>query len=109
MKSRFAWMALLSLALLFLTSPALRAEMPAAQIGIVVMHGKGGSPGRFVNGLAEALERDGFLVANLEMPWSGRPNWPAPASTPQRLIQTGKPKVSPYSRASASLVSLVAP
>lgn len=72
MKSRFAWMALLSLALLFLTSSALRAEMPAAQIGIVVMHGKGGSPGRFVNGLAEALERDGFLVANLEMPWSGR-------------------------------------
>ena len=43
------------------------------------------------------------------MPWSARPNWPAPASTPQRLMKTGKPKVSPYSSARASEVSLVAP
>lgn len=53
----------------FLSFPVLAS--PAAQeIGIVVMHGKGGSPGRYVNLLAEALEKEGFLVANLEMPWS---------------------------------------
>ena len=51
--------------------------LPAAaqtpeKIGIVVMHGKGGSPARHVNTLADGLERKGYLVANLEMPWSGR-------------------------------------
>jgi pimeloyl-ACP methyl ester carboxylesterase len=44
-------------------------------IGMVVMHGKGGSPTRHVAALATALERRGFLVANLEMPWSGSRNY----------------------------------
>lgn len=43
-----------------------------SQIGIVLMHGKGGAPTKFVADLAALLERDGFFVANLEMPWSGR-------------------------------------
>ena len=43
------------------------------------------------------------------MPWSARPNCPAPASTPHRLTHTGKPKAEPYSSASCSLASLVAP
>ena len=43
-----------------------------ANVGVVVMHGKWGSPQRLVNGLADALQREGFLVANPEMPWSGR-------------------------------------
>jgi pimeloyl-ACP methyl ester carboxylesterase len=42
-----------------------------AKIGVVVMHGKGGRPDRFVSELADALLREGFQVANLEMPWSG--------------------------------------
>jgi pimeloyl-ACP methyl ester carboxylesterase len=46
------------------------AESPG--IGVVVMHGKGGSPSRHVDGFAAALAQKGFLVANLEMPWSGR-------------------------------------
>ncbi len=51
--------------------------LPAAaqtpeKIGIVVMHGKGGSPARHVNTLAYGLERKGYLVANLQMPWSGK-------------------------------------
>jgi pimeloyl-ACP methyl ester carboxylesterase len=41
-------------------------------IGVVVMHGKGGSPNKFVTPLAAGLERNGYLVANIEMPWSGR-------------------------------------
>lgn len=40
-------------------------------MGVVIMHGKGGSPNGLVAGLAAGLEGKGYLVANLEMPWSG--------------------------------------
>lgn len=56
-----------------MASPALpQAAPPPAGVGVVVMHGKGGQPGRFVSELASALEDAGFQVANLEMPWSAR-------------------------------------
>ena len=58
--------------LAFLVSPSLQAAPLASEIGVVVMHGKGGRPGKFVDELALAFEREGFQVANLEMPWSGR-------------------------------------
>jgi len=49
------------------------AAQNAPTIGIVVMHGKGGSPtARHMTPLVAGLESKGFLVANLEMPWSGR-------------------------------------
>lgn len=51
------------------------AQSPAAKFGVVVMHGKGGMPARHVADLAEYLENKGHLVANLEMPWSGRRNY----------------------------------
>ena len=54
----------------FFPVPALAQNAPT--IGIVIMHGKGGRPERFVSALAEGLERKGWLVANIEMPWSGR-------------------------------------
>lgn len=54
------------------------AQANAPKIGIVIMHGKGGSPARFVSDLANHLERRGYLVANLEMPWSGRRNYDVP-------------------------------
>jgi pimeloyl-ACP methyl ester carboxylesterase len=54
----------------FLFSVQVQAELPT--VGIVLMHGKGGSPTKHVSDLATSLERSGFLVANLEMPWSGR-------------------------------------
>lgn len=53
------------------------AGADAPKIGIVVMHGKGGSPDRFVNGLAAELANRGYIVANLEMPWSGDRNYDA--------------------------------
>lgn len=56
----------------FLFSTSLQAAPPTSEIGVVVMHGKGGRPGKFVDELASAFEREGFQVANLEMPWSGR-------------------------------------
>lgn len=41
-----------------------------SRIGIVVLHGKGGMPGGYVGELASSLERKGYIVANVEMPWS---------------------------------------
>lgn len=65
----------------FLAVVALAAALPfpaTAQvdpIGIVIMHGKGGAPTGYVANLARTLEGKGYLVANLEMPWSGRRNY----------------------------------
>ena len=57
--------------LLFLSAVA-DSDSDNSKIGLVIMHGKGGSPTKFVADLAAALESQGFLVANLEMPWSGK-------------------------------------
>lgn len=59
----------LALCAFALAAAAANAQVPL--LGAVVMHGKGGTPLKFVSDLAEALEAKGFLVANLEMPWSG--------------------------------------
>ncbi len=58
----------------FAAMPAV-ASAQAEPIGIVIMHGKGGSPQRLVIDLARGLEGKGYLVANLEMPWSGKRNY----------------------------------
>ena len=63
----FIWLVLAVFAAVPVTAAA-----QAEPIGIVVMHGKGGSPQRLVIDLARGLEARGFLVANLEMPWSGK-------------------------------------
>lgn len=55
---------------LFMGPQPVMAQAASAQIGIVVMHGKGGRPDLHVAELASALSRKGYLVANLEMPWS---------------------------------------
>jgi pimeloyl-ACP methyl ester carboxylesterase len=65
----------ISLALVILFATVLQpaeAQSPEAKIGVVIMHGKGGSPTRHVADLASFLEAKGYLVANIEMPWSGR-------------------------------------
>ncbi len=67
----------LSLSLAGLTFPV---AAQGERIGIVVMHGKGGSPTKHVAGLAATLRDQGWLVANLEMPWSGRRDYDAPVS-----------------------------
>ena len=48
-------------------------------------------------------------IQKAKIPWSGRPNCPAPARTPHRFTNTGSPRDSPYSSARTSLASLVAP
>jgi pimeloyl-ACP methyl ester carboxylesterase len=66
-------------------SPAQTAPSPA--IGVVVMHGKGGLPTGFVAGLASFLEQKGYLVANLEMPWSGRRQYDVPVDAAETEVQ----------------------
>jgi alpha-beta hydrolase superfamily lysophospholipase len=66
----------LALAIAIAVAPAVvHAQTPASQVGIVIMHGKGGSPTKHVSDLASSLKGDGYLVANLEMPWSGSRNY----------------------------------
>jgi len=65
----------ISLALVILLTTVVQpawAQSLETKIGIVIMHGKGGSPTRHVAELASFLETKGYLVANIEMPWSGR-------------------------------------
>ncbi|MFO0252968.1 MAG: alpha/beta hydrolase [Betaproteobacteria bacterium] len=60
---------LLLLAMLALPLP-LPAQEAATGSSIVILHGKGGMPQGLVRPLAEGLEARGWLVANLQMPWS---------------------------------------
>lgn len=59
----------------------------AVKMGIVLMHGKGGSPERHVSALASSLEGQGFLVANLEMPWSGRRGYDVSVTTAEMEVE----------------------
>lgn len=61
-----------------------RAQGAGPVVGVVVMHGKGGSPLRLVSELAAALGSHGYKVANLEMPWSGQREYDA---TPEAAEQ----------------------
>lgn len=53
------------------------AQTPPSEIGVIVMHGKSGSPEKYVDGLASELKQAGFQVANLDMPWSGNRHYDA--------------------------------
>jgi len=64
------------------------AETSTHAIGIVLMHGKGGSPTKHVADLASALEKQGFLVANLEMPWSGWRNYDVNVTAAEKEVES---------------------
>lgn len=64
------------------------AQIPALAIGIVIMHGKGGSPRWYVSDLASSLEREGYLVTNREMPWSGRRNFDVDVGAAARELES---------------------
>jgi len=81
MKTLAALFAALCLAIV---APAASAQSPT--VAVVVLHGKGGSPARNVNGLAAALERKGFVVANLEMPWSGARQYDVPVEAADKEV-----------------------
>lgn len=64
------------------------AEANPMRIGVVLMHGKGGAPTRLVADLAASLESRGWLVANLEMPWSGRRDYDVEVGAAEREVET---------------------
>lgn len=70
MKLRLLLFMLLTAIVTGIAPPTAAQTTPA--IGIVVMHGKGGSPARLVKALSDGLESKGLLVESLEMPWSGQ-------------------------------------
>jgi len=70
-----------------LPRPAIAGPNPV-QMGIVLMHGKGGAPTRLVADLAASLESRGWLVANLEMPWSGRRDYDVEVGAAEREVET---------------------
>ena len=75
---------LVAAALALSALPSATAQGPP--VGIVVMHGKAGLPTGYVAGLASALEAAGYLVANPEMPWSGRRNYDVPVSRAEEEV-----------------------
>jgi pimeloyl-ACP methyl ester carboxylesterase len=78
-----AYLALLSCALVAATAMA-----QSEPIGVVIMHGKGGSPTGLVADLASSLEKKGFLVANLDMPWSEKRNYDVTAEQGEQEVET---------------------
>ena len=64
------------------------AQSPSPAIGIVIMHGKGGAPGGYVSNLATSLEAKGYLVANLEMPWSGSRSYDVNADAAVKEVES---------------------
>lgn len=46
------------------------AAFAESKIGVVVMHGKWGTPQNLVKGFAEQIEQAGFITERPEMPWS---------------------------------------
>lgn len=63
------------------------ADPATAKMGIVIMHGKGGSPTKNVAELASSLVGKGYLVANLEMPWSARRNYDVSVSAAETEVE----------------------
>jgi pimeloyl-ACP methyl ester carboxylesterase len=51
---------------------ALAQQGSLSGLGIVLIHGKGGTPTTMIEGLHVALKREGALVEAPEMPWSAR-------------------------------------
>ena len=64
--------ALLAAALGVGGSGAVAQSHNLAGLGIVLLHGKGGTPTSMIEGLNESLRKEGALVEAPEMPWSAR-------------------------------------
>jgi dienelactone hydrolase len=55
-----------------LAGPASAAAQSLTGFGIVLLHGKGGTPTSMIEGLNESLRKEGALVDAPELPWSAR-------------------------------------
>ena len=52
------------------------------------MHGKGGAPTKHVADLANSLKGKGYLVANIEMPWSGNRDYDVDVSHAEAEVES---------------------
>lgn len=68
-----------------LALPAL-ARTPPQQVGVVLMHGMTGYP-MSMSSLEYALKQKGYLVSNLEMPWSMARMHDVPVEAAERMVQ----------------------
>lgn len=68
-KHRFSWACRLLAGLICIA--AIGSAAAESKVGIVLMHGKWGNP-ETVSSFANQMEGAGYLVENIEMPWSGR-------------------------------------
>ena len=82
-----AWRALISLLIMTLGLGGPAAAQAPVKIGVVTMHGKGGSPNRHIYALASTLSRNDILVANLEMPWSGTRHYDADVASAEKMVR----------------------
>jgi dienelactone hydrolase len=74
---RYPTMAALVFVASFAALLAPRAS-PVDKVGIVLMHGEQGAPGRVIDHLAARLEKGGYLVGRPDMCWSARRSYEAP-------------------------------
>jgi pimeloyl-ACP methyl ester carboxylesterase len=72
-RRRFPFVAALAGAVVIFAGAAQAAE----KIGVVLMHGEQGAPGRLINGLGTKLEKAGYLVSRPDMCWSARRSYEA--------------------------------
>jgi dienelactone hydrolase len=54
------------------TNPVAAQSSGLAGFGVVLLHGKGGTPTSMIEGLSETLRKEGALVEAPELPWSHR-------------------------------------
>jgi esterase/lipase len=62
----------IALAAMASADPSAARQRSLSGLGIVLIHGKGGTPTSMIEGLHESLKREGALVEAPEMPWSAR-------------------------------------
>ena len=67
------WATLLTLAAYLITTPLSTPDAAASEqrVGVILLHGKLGSPSKNISSLARKLESEGFLVERPTMAWSG--------------------------------------
>jgi len=56
-------------------------------VGFAIMHGKRGLPNKYVSDLASSLAEKGYLVDNLEMPWSARRGYDVSVETAEHELE----------------------
>lgn len=78
----------LLIVLIMALSSVLAEQIAPSKIGIVVMHGKGGMPTKHVLDMASALEAKGYLVANIEMPWSKNREYDVDVETAYKEVES---------------------